>query len=141
MNIGELAKRSGLTQSRIRFYESIGLLKMVERRPNGYRTYPREAVVLLELIATAQQAGFSLDEIRTLVPSDLETWKHDGLLATLRRKVADIEALQKRLAQSRKQLLRLIADIEAKPGDVTCQDNARRVLTRMLDHKEELPAG
>jgi DNA-binding transcriptional MerR regulator len=60
MNIGELAKRSGLTQSRIRFYESIGLLKMVERRPNGYRTYPREAALVLDLIATAQHADSAL---------------------------------------------------------------------------------
>ena len=102
MNIGELAKRSGLTPSRIRFYESIGLLKMVGRRPNGYRTYPSEALVLLELIATAQKAGFSLDEIRVLVPTDLENWQHDALLETLRRKVADIEALEARLAQSKK---------------------------------------
>ncbi len=134
MNIGELAKRSGLTSSRIRFYESIGLLKMVERRPNGYRTYPSEAVVLLELIATAQKAGFSLDEIRVLVPTDLENWQHDTLLETLKRKVADIEALEARLAQSRKQLVTLIRDIEGKPDDIDCAENARRVLSRMLDN-------
>ncbi len=34
MKIGELAKRSGLAASRIRFYESIGLLKTVDRRSN-----------------------------------------------------------------------------------------------------------
>ena len=62
MNIGELAWRTGLTASRIRFYESLGLLPMVERMPNGYRRYPRDAQLLLELIDTAQQAGFSLDE-------------------------------------------------------------------------------
>jgi DNA-binding transcriptional MerR regulator len=137
MNIGELAKRSGLAPSRIRFYESIGLLKMVERRPNGYRTYQPEALVLLELIATAQTAGFSLDEIRSLVPQDLETWEHDTLLATLKRKVADIEALEARLAQSRKQLVALIGDIEAKPDDIDCAENARRVLSRML-HKSDI---
>lgn len=139
MNIGELAKRSGLTPSRIRFYESIGLLKMVERRPNGYRTYPREALVLLELIATAQQAGFSLDEIRVLVPTDLENWQHDALLETLKRKVADIEALEARLAQSRKQLVALIRDIETKPDDIGCAENARRVLSRMLVRQTDLP--
>ena len=139
MNIGELAKRTGLTQSRIRFYESIGLLKMVERRPNGYRTYPREAVVLLELIDTAQQAGFSLDEIRSLVPHDLETWQHDTLLETLKRKVADIEALQARLAKSRQQLIALIKDIEGKPADIDCVENARRVLSRMQVGRIDIP--
>lgn len=31
---------------------------------------------VLDLIATAQKAGFSLDEIRTLLPPDLEQWQH-----------------------------------------------------------------
>ena len=99
MNIGELAKRTGLTNSRIRFYESAGLLKTVDRRPNGYRTYSSDAVLVLELITTAQKAGFSLDEIRTLLPSDLDRWEHDALLDALRKKVRDIEALEQRLAE------------------------------------------
>ena len=139
MNIGELAKRTGLTNSRIRFYESAGLLKTVERRPNGYRTYPPEAVLVLELIATAQKAGFSLDEIRTLLPSDLEDWQHDALIETLRRKVADIAALEARLAQSKAQLVALIADIEAKPDDIDCAANARRLLSRILGKEIEKP--
>ncbi|MEL0028176.1 MAG: MerR family DNA-binding transcriptional regulator, partial [Perlucidibaca sp.] len=39
MNIGELATLTGLTRSRIRFYESKGLLTTVERADNGYRSY------------------------------------------------------------------------------------------------------
>lgn len=137
MKIGELARRSGIAQSRIRFYERIGLLQLVDRRPNGYRIYPPEALVVLELIATAQQAGFSLDEIRNLLPGSLDRWEHDALLATLRAKVDDIERLQARLAQSKAHLLALIADIEAKPDDEDCQANARRVLSRIIDRKIE----
>ncbi|MFQ0814617.1 MerR family transcriptional regulator [Brucella anthropi] len=132
MNIGELAKRTGLTSSRIRFYESAGLLKTVDRRPNGYRTYPPEAVLVLELITTAQNAGFSLDEIRTLLPSNLEDWQHDALIETLERKVADISALEARLAHSKAQLVGLIEEITAKPDDIDCAANARRVLSQLL---------
>ncbi|MGE3147726.1 MAG: MerR family transcriptional regulator [Pseudorhodoplanes sp.] len=132
MNIGELAKRTGLTNSRIRFYESAGLLKTVERLPNGYRTYPPEAVLTLELITTAQNAGFSLDEIRSLLPSDLEQWDHAALIDTLGRKVTDIEKMEARLAQSKKQLVALIKDIEARPDDIDCAANARRVLSQLL---------
>ncbi len=39
VNIGELARRTGMSASTIRFYEKQGLLKAVERRPNGYRVY------------------------------------------------------------------------------------------------------
>ncbi len=140
MKIGELAKRSGLAASRIRFYESIGLLKTVDRRSNGYRTYPEEAVLVLHLIATAQKAGFSLEEIRTLLPPDLDNWEHDVLIEVLRRKVADIEALEARLARSKLQLLGLISDIEAKPDDMACADNARRVLSRLMAEEMEAPA-
>ena len=132
MNIGELAKRTGLTNSRIRFYESAGLLQMVDRSPNGYRTYPAEAVLVLELITTAQRAGFTLDEIRSLLPSDLGNWDHTQLIAALRRKLEVIEALEVRLAQSKRQLAALIADIESRPGDIDCAANAQRVLSNLL---------
>lgn len=140
MKIGELAKRSGLATSRIRFYEKVGLLKTVDRRLNGYRTYPPEAVTILDLIATAQKAGFSLEEIRTLLPDDLEHWEHDALIETLRSKVADIEALEARLAQSKAHLTRLIREIEARPDDIDCAANARRVLSHLLDGESGQPA-
>ena len=69
MNIGELSKRTGLSTSRIRFYEQSGLLQAAERGLNGYRSYPPEMVQMLELIAMAQGVGFSLDEIRALLLS------------------------------------------------------------------------
>ncbi len=137
MKIGELARRTGLTASRIRFYESLGLLPMVARMPNGYRHYPKDALLVLELIDTAQQAGFSLDEIRTLLPANLENWDHAMLVATLRRKLADIAALQARLAASKGQLQALLSEIESKPDDITCADNARRVLSRMLPGSQD----
>jgi DNA-binding transcriptional MerR regulator len=107
-------------------------LKIAERRPNGYRTYPPETALMLELITTAQKAGFSLDEIRTLLPSELDHWEHDALIEALRRKVADIEALEARLSQSKVQLVALIQDIQAKPEDMDCATNARRVLSHVL---------
>ncbi len=45
MKIGELAERTGLATSRIRFYERIGLLKAARRQANGYRSYPDDAVL------------------------------------------------------------------------------------------------
>ncbi|MHC5350959.1 MerR family transcriptional regulator [Metapseudomonas furukawaii] len=131
MKIGELAQRTGLAPSRIRFYERIGLLKMVERKENGYRSYPKDAVLALKLISAGQRAGFSLDELRALLPSDLASWEHGNLLETLRRKVQDIETLQAQLAQSKAGLIGLIVQIEAKPRDMDCAANARRVLTEM----------
>nr|WP_315595237.1 MerR family transcriptional regulator [uncultured Cupriavidus sp.] len=139
MRIGELAERTGLAPSRIRFYEDIGLLK-VERKANGYRTYPPQAVLVLDLIATAQHAGFTLDEIRAVLPPDLAMWKPDSLLETLRNKVRDIEALEMRLAQSKSHINALLAEIEAKPEEIDCATNAERVLSRIRSGEMEGPA-
>lgn len=62
MRIGELAAQVGLTRDALRFYEQVGILTS-ERRANGYREYPPEAVPWLEYVRTAQALGFSLAEI------------------------------------------------------------------------------
>ena len=63
MRIGELSRRTGLSASRIRFYEKRGLLPPPDRRENGYRDYPDSMVKRLGLIDGAQRLGFSLVEI------------------------------------------------------------------------------
>ncbi|MDE2419700.1 MAG: MerR family transcriptional regulator [Gammaproteobacteria bacterium] len=131
MKIGELAKRTGLTASRIRFYEASGLIHAVERKANGYREYPQEAVWTLEIITQAQKAGFALDEIRHLLPTTPNNWEHDELLIGLKRKVAEIEALQKRLEYNRAQLLVVIAGVES--GAMPCADKQEWLLDRLRE--------
>jgi DNA-binding transcriptional MerR regulator len=131
MKIGELAQRTGLTASRIRFYEKSGLLSAVERRENGYRQYGPEALWMLEIIASAQSAGFSLDEIRSLLPDSQSTWQHDALMESLQRKVADIELLQQRLAQNKARLLVAIDTMKNRPGDMACADRPQWVLDQL----------
>jgi DNA-binding transcriptional MerR regulator len=132
MRIGELARRSGLSTSRIRFYEAEGLLKTVSRKANGYRDYPSDAVIILAVIVSAQRTGFSLDEIRRILPSDLGNWRRGELTGALRRKIVDIEQMEKRLGQSKKELQALIRKIELKPDGVACAENTRRLLKEFV---------
>ena len=135
MLIGEIAKLTGLSASRIRFYEASGLIA-AQRQANGYRDYPAEAEQTLAVIACAQQSGFSLEEIRRLLPDPVaKSWPHDELLAALRAKVGEIEAMQARLAQNRAQLLATIADIENKPAGMQCAENAQRMLAKMHERR------
>ena len=131
MKIGELAQRTGLAPSRIRFYERIGLLQPAQREANGYRSYPEQAVVTLGIIATAQKTGFSLEELRQLLPADLSQWQHDALLSTLRQKVAALDQMLEQLTLNRADLLALMTEIEAKPQGLDCAGNARRVIAQM----------
>lgn len=128
MKISELAKRTGLTPSTIRFYESKGLLKSVGRLSNGYREYPLEAVAILSIIINAQQTGFTLDEIRQVLPANSTNWRHDELIAMLTKKLEDIESMELRLAQNKAHLRTLIELINSKPDDMACAENAARVM-------------
>lgn len=131
MRIGELAELSGVATSRIRFYESEGLIQAVKRKANGYRDYAPEAVLVLEIIGSAQSAGFSLEQVRHLLPMGNHGWDHTELLTALRQKVAEIEALQKHLKECRAQLLVAIDSIEKRPACMSCGDNIKRVLNRL----------
>ena len=79
----------------LRFYESNALVAPASRVA-GRRRYDESVLVRLDIIGLCKAAGFSLDEIRALVPSDLVQWEHGALLESLRRKVKDIEALEAR---------------------------------------------
>jgi DNA-binding transcriptional MerR regulator len=133
LRIGELAKISGLAPSRIRFYEASGLIRSVARKANGYRDYAPDTEWVLEIITGAQAAGFSLEEIRQLMPMNAGGWQHDELLGGLRQKVEEIEVLQQRLAQNKAQLLLVIKGIEGKPDGMACADNAQLLINRLRD--------
>lgn len=133
MKIGELAKITGLAPSRIRFYEASGLIHAVERKANGYRDYDTDAVWVLEMITSAQAAGFTLEQIRHLMPVNANGWRHDELLNGLKRKVEEIEALQQQLARNKAQLLLVIDGVQSKPEGMACADNTQRVLNQLRE--------
>lgn len=133
MKIGELAKLTGLAPSRIRFYEASGLIHAVERKANGYRDYDADAVWVLEMITSAQAAGFTLEQIRHLMPVNANVWRHDELLDGLKRKVEEIEVLQQQLARNKAQLLLVIDGIQGKPDGMACADNTQRVLNQLRE--------
>jgi len=67
LTIGQLAERSGLKRSALRFYETQGLLQPAQRTEAGYRLYAPEAESQVRFIQRAQRLGFSLNDIRQLM--------------------------------------------------------------------------
>jgi MerR family transcriptional regulator, redox-sensitive transcriptional activator SoxR len=63
LSIGDIATRSGLAASALRFYEEEGLLKSL-RTEGGQRRYPREVLRRLAFIRAAQALGVPLHEVR-----------------------------------------------------------------------------
>ena len=64
MQIGALARRFGVTPSKIRFLEDEGLIRPVRRTPGGYREYDQNSADALMMVLQAQSLGFTLDEIK-----------------------------------------------------------------------------
>ena len=92
MRIGELAQRSGISASAIRYYERLGLLPKAERH-SGHRRFDDRALAQLVVVRLAKEARFSLPEIRQLV-SDFARHRWNKLA---QRKRAEIDATITRL--------------------------------------------
>jgi MerR family transcriptional regulator, copper efflux regulator len=104
MRIGILAERTGTTVPTIRYYEEIGLLRPAARS-GGQRTYDNEDVRRLSFIRRCRDFDFSIEDIRALL-SLLHNGKSctearklaEGRLAELRRRRAELEALEASIA-------------------------------------------
>ncbi len=64
--IGELAAACGVSPDTLRHYERKGVLKAA-RSANGYRQYPQEAFLRVQLVRRALAMGFTLDELGTVL--------------------------------------------------------------------------
>jgi len=67
MQIGEFAKRAGVTVQTVRFYERQKLLLEPERKDSGYRVYAERDLKRLLFIRQAKTLGFSLNEIKAIL--------------------------------------------------------------------------
>ena len=66
MNIGDVARASGLPAKTIRYYEDIRLVRP-ERGQNGYRDFSEADLHKLTFLGRARSLGFSIEECRTLL--------------------------------------------------------------------------
>ncbi|MGW4995439.1 heavy metal-responsive transcriptional regulator [Streptomyces mirabilis] len=84
--ISQLAERSGVPATTLRFYEDAGLLP-ADRTPSGYRVYGEDAVERLAFISSAKLLGLALEEIREL----LEV-REEGVCASVRTRMLPLVA-------------------------------------------------
>src|SRR6266581_570342 len=104
LTIGEVAQRAGIRASAIRYYESVNVLP-VPQRINGRRRYDSRVFERLAVIQMAQQAGFTVAEIRTLFNGfTTETPASARWEALAQQKLVEVDALIRR-AQAMKRVL------------------------------------
>lgn len=69
LTIGQFAKRARVSPDAVRFYERQRLIAATSKTSSGYRLYNDHAIRRLAFIKHAQQCGFSLADIRSLLPA------------------------------------------------------------------------
>jgi MerR family transcriptional regulator, copper efflux regulator len=120
LRISELAERTGVPATTLRFYENAGLLP-ADRAANGYRRYDEDAVARLGFIGAAKRLGLPLEEIAEL----LTIWA-DGSCA----EVCD---------DLRPRLTRRIAETEQRAGELAAFTATLYAAREHLDALPDLP--
>ncbi|MBN6150207.1 heavy metal-responsive transcriptional regulator [Xanthomonas sp. AmX2] len=114
MNIGQLARQSGVPIDTVRYYERQQLLPPPARSASGYRIYRADDVARLQFIRRAKALGFTLEEIADLL--DISD-RRDGEMAQVKRaaaeKLALIDARLRDMQHMRDALAQLV---DACPG-------------------------
>ncbi len=123
LQIGAVAKKSGISIDAIRFYEKVGLLPSPSRTKGGHRLYSQRELEDLQFIQQAQQLGFSLAEIQELFSiqrhpqaacehvRDLVAHK----LAVVRTKINDLQRLENVLTDALSQCRKALRESPKHP--------------------------
>lgn len=107
LTIGEVARRSGVAASALRFYEARGLITS-ERAGSGHRRYPRSVLRRIAFIVFAQRIGLTLDEIGgelARLPAERAPSRRDWSRLTrtwasrIDRRIAELQRLRQGLTE------------------------------------------
>ncbi|TLF68341.1 MerR family transcriptional regulator, partial [Nonomuraea sp. KC401] len=124
--IGDVARRTGLSVSAIRYYSDAGVIDPTRVSEAGYRLYDVRAIARLELIRTLRDLDAALDDIRRLLGG--ETSLHDLLATHL-----ELIERQERDLRARRAVLRTLV----KQGGTAAQAALMHKLVSMSDEERE----
>lgn len=121
MRIGELAGRTGLAASAVRYYEQVGLLPEADRTASGYRSYAEDTVDRIGFIRSAQAVGLTLAEVGQVLgvrdageaPCRVVTELIDRRHAEVSARIVELQALERELLRVRERA----SSLEARDCD------------------------
>ncbi|RQW64271.1 MerR family transcriptional regulator [Vibrio viridaestus] len=116
MKIGELSKRTGVSQRMLRYYEEFGLFR-TERAANGYRIYDSSLINLVTHIKSLSSAGMKLDTIKVLLPclrgegSELKFVGCNEVKANLKAELDAVNLQLEELSESRNKVAKYLGEL------------------------------
>jgi DNA-binding transcriptional MerR regulator len=131
VNIGELARRTGLSVKTIRYYSDEGLVPEASRSPSGYRRYDAAALARLEFVRTLRDLGLDLATIRRVLD-------HRADLRAVAVAHADALAAQIRLLRVQRAAVRALAGTAGTAADV---ERMNRIAQATAEERRRAVAG
>lgn len=112
LTIGATARRTGVPERTIRYYESIGLVAP-SRAANSYREFGEREQRRLQFVAKARSLGFSVDDCRALLAlQDNPARASARVRALAQERVAQLDGKISVLRQMRRELASLVAQCQ-----------------------------
>jgi DNA-binding transcriptional MerR regulator len=129
MNIGELARRCGLSVKTVRYYSDLGLVPEAGRTRSGHRRYDAGSVLRLDFVRTLRELGLDLATIRRVLDREADLPRVAG---------AHAEALsaQIRLLRVRRSVLRGLARRSALTQEEV--DRMNRIVQATAEERRRL---
>jgi DNA-binding transcriptional MerR regulator len=122
--IGDVVRRTGLTERAIRFYEKNGLLRAA-RTAAGQRVYGEDTLRTLAIVRVLKRAGFSLSEIRKLMQASMP------VRSIVAAQMESLKSAEASIQQSIRLLSALQGELERDPG------SEATILGRIADISEQ----
>ena len=97
LSIGELADRTGVAVTALRFYDQLGLVRP-QSRASGQRRYAESAVQAVGAVLFLRDVGFSLAEVNEVITADRRTDRWSELIE---RKLDELAEQEHRLVVAR----------------------------------------
>jgi DNA-binding transcriptional MerR regulator len=108
MKIGDIAKKTGVSKSIIRYYEDKGVLPPAVRTESGYRNYGAAELSRIRFVTGVRRLGCSFGEIRALIEMQQDHCvPEEQVLELVSTKLAEVDDELERLKQVRRELQRL----------------------------------